>query len=73
MTAVLSSGAAAGRRAASRLWWYVTELTGENAYDRYVEHLRRHHPEAQVPSRRAFEKERMDARDADPREGNCIC
>ncbi|NGN69536.1 YbdD/YjiX family protein [Streptomyces sp. A7024] len=73
MTAVLTTGVAAGRKAASRVWWYVRELTGETAYERYVEHLRKHDPAAEVPSRREFERQRTDAREADPREGNCCC
>ncbi|MBB5936862.1 YbdD/YjiX family protein [Streptomyces zagrosensis] len=47
--------------------WYVRELTGENTYDRYVTHTRRQHPEAALPSRAEFERQRMDEREADPR------
>jgi uncharacterized short protein YbdD (DUF466 family) len=46
--------------------WYLRELTDESAYDRYVEHVRTHHPDRPVPSRREFERQRMDARDANP-------
>ncbi|KPI02701.1 protein of unknown function DUF466 [Actinobacteria bacterium OK074] len=55
------------RRALRVLRWYVRELTGESAYDRYVAHLRLHHPGGEVPSRREFERMRMARREADPR------
>ncbi|CAM5596192.1 YbdD/YjiX family protein [Streptomyces californicus] len=61
------------RRVAGRIRWYVRELTGESVYDRYVAHARAHDPEAPVLSRRAFERARMDAREADPREGFRCC
>jgi uncharacterized short protein YbdD (DUF466 family) len=57
----------------SRLWWYVREFTGETAYERYVEHARRHDPGAAVLSRGEFERRRVDARDGDPREGFRCC
>ncbi|MGK5529060.1 YbdD/YjiX family protein [Streptomyces sp. URMC 129] len=60
----------APRRAAAWLWWYVTELTGENAYDRYVARARRADPAARVLSRREFERRRVDDRYADPRGGH---
>ncbi|WP_030264284.1 YbdD/YjiX family protein [Streptomyces violens] len=53
--------------------WYVRELTGESAYDRYVEHLRRHDPDAPVPTRGEFERRRTDAREGDPRSGFRCC
>ncbi|MEE1927656.1 YbdD/YjiX family protein [Streptomyces sp. TRM 70351] len=59
--------------AAARLRWYWRELTGEAAYDRYVAHVRAHDPGAPVPTRRAFERWRTDAREADPREGFRCC
>jgi uncharacterized short protein YbdD (DUF466 family) len=61
------------RRAASRLWWYLPELTGENAYDRYAERFRRDNPTAQVPSRGEFERSRVEARSADPRNDFHCC
>jgi uncharacterized short protein YbdD (DUF466 family) len=42
------------------------EVSGETAYDRYVEHRRRMHPDNPVMSRRDFERWRMDQRDARP-------
>ena len=40
------------------LGWYVRELLGENAYERYVEHRGRAHPGEPVLSRREFEDRR---------------
>ncbi|MGW0559408.1 YbdD/YjiX family protein [Streptomyces sp. NPDC003016] len=61
------------RRAAGRIRWYVRELTGESAYDRYVARARSCAPEAPVMTRRQFERSRTDAREADPREGFRCC
>ncbi|MEV1045001.1 YbdD/YjiX family protein [Streptomyces sp. NPDC049916] len=61
------------RRIAGRIRWYVRELTGESAYDRYVAHARAHDPDTPVLTRRAFEHRRTDAREADPREGFRCC
>ncbi|MFI6942269.1 CstA-like transporter-associated (seleno)protein [Streptomyces sp. NPDC050418] len=52
-----------------RYWW--RELSGEAAYDHYAAHARSHGQEPK--SRREFERERMDAREADPREGFRCC
>ena len=43
--------------------WYLREVSGESAYDRYAEHARREHPGAPVMSRRDFERRRQDARE----------
>ncbi|MEU3557238.1 CstA-like transporter-associated (seleno)protein [Streptomyces fragilis] len=61
------------REAGARAWWYVRELNGEHAYDRYVAHARSHDPHVRVLSRREFENRRIDRRDADPREGGGCC
>jgi uncharacterized short protein YbdD (DUF466 family) len=53
--------------------WYVRELTDESAYDRYVAHVRKDHPEAPVPSRRTFERARSDRQEQDPRQGFRCC
>jgi uncharacterized short protein YbdD (DUF466 family) len=41
-------------------------VSGETAYDRYVEHRRRDHAEEPVMSRRDFERWRMRERDEKP-------
>ncbi|WP_405990880.1 YbdD/YjiX family protein [Streptomyces sp. NBC_00986] len=61
------------RRATSGVRWYVRELMDESAYDRYVAHVRRNHPEAEVPGRRGFERMRTDRQEADPRQGFRCC
>ncbi|MFJ6083626.1 CstA-like transporter-associated (seleno)protein [Streptomyces sp. NPDC092369] len=61
------------RRAFRSVRWYVRELTDESAYDRYVLHLRTGHPQAEVPTRRAFERMRTDRQEADPRQGFRCC
>ncbi|MBT2479150.1 YbdD/YjiX family protein [Streptomyces sp. ISL-94] len=57
----------------ARVRFYVREFSGEAAYDRYVAHARSHDPHAEVQTRRAFERARTDAREADPREGFRCC
>jgi uncharacterized short protein YbdD (DUF466 family) len=44
---------------------------GENAYDHYVEHARRQHPDAPVLSRREFERQRMDEQAQKPQNRCC--
>jgi uncharacterized short protein YbdD (DUF466 family) len=44
---------------------------GENAYERYLEHQRRRHPDQPVLSRREFERRRMDELDDHPRARCC--
>ena len=51
--------------------WYLREASGESAYDRYVEHARRDHPEAAPLSRREFERSRQDERDRRPQARCC--
>jgi uncharacterized short protein YbdD (DUF466 family) len=51
--------------------WYLRELAGETAYDRYVEHLQAEHPDAMAMSRRDFERLRQHARDTNPRARCC--
>ncbi|WP_197319970.1 YbdD/YjiX family protein [Saccharomonospora sp. NB11] len=57
------AGLARGWRA---LRWYVKEVVGENDYEHYVTHLRRHHPDTQPMSRREFERRKTDRMDVDP-------
>ncbi|GAA0308321.1 hypothetical protein GCM10010302_53840 [Streptomyces polychromogenes] len=61
------------RGALAKARYYVREFSGEAAYDRYVAHARSHDPGAEVLTRRAFERARTDAREADPREGFRCC
>ncbi|MFF1722078.1 YbdD/YjiX family protein [Streptomyces sviceus] len=61
------------RRAFRAVRWYVRELTDESAYDRYVAHVRKDHPRAPVPTRKAFERMRTDRQEGDPRQGFRCC
>jgi uncharacterized short protein YbdD (DUF466 family) len=51
------------KQAVAGVRWYLREISGESAYDRYVEHMRRDHPTQPVMSRRDFERWRHDQRD----------
>jgi uncharacterized short protein YbdD (DUF466 family) len=51
--------------------WYLREVMGENAYEHYLEHQRRNHPNDRVLSRREFERRRMDQLDDHPRARCC--
>ncbi len=59
------------REAFAGVRWYLREVSGETAYDRYVEHRRRDHPDEAVMSRRDFERWRQDDRDKNPRARCC--
>jgi uncharacterized short protein YbdD (DUF466 family) len=51
--------------------WYLREVSGESAYDRYVAHMRRDHPSQPGMSRRDFEGRRQDARNENVRARCC--
>jgi uncharacterized short protein YbdD (DUF466 family) len=59
------------RQAVAGVHWYLREVSGESAYDRYVDDVRREHPEAAVMSRRDFERWRQDDRENNPRARCC--
>jgi uncharacterized short protein YbdD (DUF466 family) len=59
------------RRGFGGLVWYLREVSGETAYDRYADHRRRRHPGEPVVSRAEFWRERMDDRDRNPRARCC--
>jgi uncharacterized short protein YbdD (DUF466 family) len=59
------------RQAGARVLWYLREVLGENAYDHYLEHQLRSHPEAPVLSRREFERRRLDALEVRPGQRCC--
>jgi len=63
------------RTMAVRSWravrWYLREITGESAYDRYVEHARGLHPDRPVASRREFERHRQDLENHRPQQRCC--
>ncbi|HEV3013298.1 MAG TPA: YbdD/YjiX family protein [Actinomycetota bacterium] len=59
------------QRAGGRVLWYLREVMGENAYEHYLEHQRRDHPDDRVLSRREFERRRMDGMEIRPGQRCC--
>jgi uncharacterized short protein YbdD (DUF466 family) len=59
------------RRVLTGVRWYLREVAGESAYDRYVSHMRVDHPTQPVMTRREFERRRQDDRDARPQARCC--
>jgi uncharacterized short protein YbdD (DUF466 family) len=59
------------RDVARSVRWYLREVTGESAYERYVAHMRAEHAGQPVMSRRDFERGRQDARESNPRARCC--
>jgi uncharacterized short protein YbdD (DUF466 family) len=59
------------RRTLKVVRWYLQEMAGEHAYERYVEHRSHEHPGRPVLSRREFERQRQDDRDARPQVRCC--
>ena len=59
------------RRGVRWLGWYLREVSGDSAYDRYVEHACAEHSDQDVLSRRQFERRRMDDRNARPQSRCC--
>lgn len=49
-----------------RVGRFVSGVTGADAYERYVEHLRRVDPEARVPTREAFWREKYAEQERNP-------
>lgn len=46
--------------------WYVAELMGDYDYEKYCAHLRRHHPDRELPSEREYWRARYERQDANP-------
>jgi uncharacterized short protein YbdD (DUF466 family) len=59
------------RRVLSGVRWYLREVSGESAYDRYVAHMRKDHASQPVMTRREFERRRQDDRDDRPQARCC--
>jgi len=47
-------------------WWYLKEVSGENAYDRYLEKHRATHPEKEPWGRGEFYRWLQDEKYANP-------
>ncbi|GMA39214.1 YbdD/YjiX family protein [Mobilicoccus caccae] len=67
MNEVLSSA----RRTAGVLRWYFRGITGADAYERYVAHLRRTHPDAEIPSEKQFWRDKYAEMDRNPKSRCC--
>ncbi|WP_052466870.1 YbdD/YjiX family protein [Mobilicoccus massiliensis] len=59
------------RGALDTLRWYVRGVTGADAYERYVEHLRRTHPDATIPTEKQFWRDKYDDMERNPKTRCC--
>ncbi|MBV7362824.1 YbdD/YjiX family protein [Actinomycetaceae bacterium TAE3-ERU4] len=57
-----------GLRVARSLW---RDFTGESAYERYLDHHRRHHPEKEPMTERQFWRERREFAEKNVSTGCC--
>ena len=53
-------------RGARAVRWYMSGLMGDGAYDVYVAHQRRTHPDAEPLTERQFWRQKMDDQDRNP-------
>ena len=53
-------------RALRYLRWYLGEISGDAAYDRYIERHRHEYPDAPTPTRREYERHRTAHRERNP-------
>ena len=51
--------------------WYLREISGDADYDRFCQRHLRNHPEAAVPTRRAYERLRARQREENPQSRCC--
>lgn len=54
------------RSALAGVRWFVGGVTGGDAYERYVDHLHRTHPEHPVPSKRDFWRQTYEEQERNP-------
>ncbi|MDR0989963.1 MAG: YbdD/YjiX family protein [Propionibacteriaceae bacterium] len=59
------------KRTGQVISWYVKAVLGESDYDRYVAHLRAHHPDQPVPTVKQYWRERYAAEDRQPTSRCC--
>ena len=50
------------RQAASRAWPFLRQLTGDDVYDTYLEHLHNNHPDTAPISRSEFHRQQQEHR-----------
>ncbi|MGX2992778.1 YbdD/YjiX family protein [Streptomyces sp. JNUCC 64] len=65
------AGAGPARRALRWIHWYLRELTGESAYERYCARHRADHPGAPVPTPREYQRLLAARQEAAPRSRCC--
>ena len=65
-----SAGRALLRAVRAVIWWFNSVLGG-NDYRRYVQHLRVHHPDGEIPSEREYWRERHDSATRNPQQRCC--
>lgn len=53
-------------RAGRGIRWYITNLMGDRAYETYLAHHRRHHPDEEPLTEREFWRQKMDNQDRNP-------
>jgi len=53
-------------RSARGIRWYVRNLMGDTAYETYLAHHRRTHPDGEPMTERQFWRDRMDEQDRNP-------
>ena len=58
-------------RAAHAVRWYVRGVVGADAYERYLEHQQRVHPDVPPMSEKAFWRAHTDDRDKNPKMRCC--
>ena len=51
--------------------WYWSGVTGADAYERYVDHLRRTHPGAPIPTERDFWRQKYADQERNPTSRCC--
>lgn len=62
----MTPGTATPFEAVRRIGRFVSGVTGADRYERYVEHLRRVHPERPVPTRADFWRAHYDEQERNP-------
>lgn len=59
------------RRGAAHLSWFWRGVTGADAYERYTAHLRRHHPDCEIPTEKQFWKDMYADMERNPKSRCC--
>lgn len=57
--------------AARALRWWFTSVMGDHDYERYVDHMQRHHPGEPIPGEREYWRARHAEAEANPASRCC--